>query len=484
MEFSRREFLENSMWATAVGVAAGAVPFDSATALAADSAGAATTPNEKLGVAVIGAGIRGTSHCKSLSARSDVELLYVCDADSQVGQKRTEEFTTGDHRPQFAQDFRNVLDDPAVDVVTIATPNHWHAVGAVWAMRAGKDVFVEKPVSHNVAEGRVVVETAREFERICQTGTQCRSMQGTIDAINYVHSGAIGEVKLARGLCYNPRGSIGPAGVHEPPGSVDYSLWSGPAELLPVTRPQFHYDWHWQFPYGNGDLGNQGIHQMDIARWGLGLDRLSNRVFSYGDRVGYEDAGETPNTQVVFHEFDEATSIFEVRGLPTDGLRGVKVGVIFYGSDGYVILTSYTSGAAFDADGQLVRRFNGGGDHFENFFQAVRSRKVEGLAADILEGHLSSALCHTGEISWKLGQPTRIEEMGQRVESLALADAEDAHDTMQRFANHLKDNSIDPAKTHVTWGAELTMDPKSESFVNHSEANALLTREYRQPFTL
>ncbi|MCC7087317.1 MAG: Gfo/Idh/MocA family oxidoreductase [Pirellulales bacterium] len=475
---SRRLFLQSST------MGAGALAF-SMRGLAAEvdeRVKAAANPSEKLGVAVIGAGIRGDVHCKEFTKRSDVEILFVCDADRAVGQKRVEGLKAKGHRTQLVQDVRRLLDEKSVDAVSIATPNHWHALAAVWAMQAGKDVYVEKPVSHNVAEGRAIVETARKQSRICQAGMQCRSMQGTIDAIEYVRSGKIGVVKLARGLCYNLRKPIGPKGKYDPPSEVDYNLWSGPAELLPVTRPQFHYDWHWQWPYGNGDLGNQGVHQMDIARWGLGQNGLSKRVFSYGGRLGYNDASETPNTQVVVHEFDDATLVFEVRGLKTSPLRGASVGVIFYGSDGYVVLTSYTDGAAFDGDGKLVKRFSGGGDHFGNFLEAVRSRKQENLTADILEGHLSSALCHTGNISWRLGAELPVTEIKSRL--AAESSHKDATETFERFAIHLQENGMDPAAAEITYGAELSMDPQRETFANSVEANAMLTREYRKPFEL
>ena len=245
--------------------------------------------------------------------------------------KRVEETAKRQGRaPKFVQDLRQVLDDPAVDVVSIATPNHWHALAAIWAMQAGKDVYVEKPVSHNISEGRRMVEAARKYQKICQTGTQCRSMHGTIEAIEYVQAGKIGEVKLARGLCYKLRGSIGPKGELRPAGQRGLQPVARPgADEAPVTRPQFHYDWHWQWHYGNGDLGNQGIHQMDVARWGLGVDTLTKRVLSYGGRFGYEDAGETANSQVVIHDYGDKTLVFEVRGLKTEPLQDANVGVIF-----------------------------------------------------------------------------------------------------------------------------------------------------------
>ena len=460
--------------ATAAAMAGGAPNM-----LLAKEAKQSKGPNERLGVAVIGVKGRGNEHLNAYGAtdKYNIEVVAICDTDRDWGMKRVEETAKRQGRaPKYVQDLRQVFDDPAVDVVSIATPNHWHALAAIWAIQAGKDVYVEKPVSHNVSEGRRIVEAARKHQKICQTGTQCRSMPGTIEAIEYVRGGKIGEVKVARGLCYKPRGSIGSKGEYAPPESVDYNLWLGPAPQKPVTRKQFHYDWHWQWDYGNGDLGNQGIHQMDIARWGLGVDKLSNAVLSFGGRLGYEDAGETANTQTVIHDYGDKMLVFEVRGLKTEPYKGAGVGVIFEGSDGYVVLTSYTGGAAFDPQGKMVKKFNGGGDHFGNFFTAVRSRNHEDLNADIEEGHLSSALCHLGNISYLLGADVAAAEVADR-----LKDSYRTAAGCDRFMQHLADNKVD-AKTKVRLGSALKFDPAAEKFVDNSQADGMLTREYRAPF--
>jgi predicted dehydrogenase len=478
--YTRRRFLEDSLFAAA------AAAIGPATVCAAEKRKkkGSDSPNERLGVAVVGVRGQGNGHLGAFTGRKDTEVLYVVDADESVGQKRAEEVGKRQGRtPKWVADLRQAFDDKAVNLVSTATPNHWHALVAIWAMQAGKDVYVEKPVSHNVSEGRRAVETARKHGRMCQTGTQCRSMQGTIEAIEYVQSGKIGEVKLARGLCYKRRASIGPRGTYEVPKNVNYDLWSGPAPILPLTRPNFHYDWHWQWPYGNGDLGNQGIHQMDIARWGLGVATISSRVFSYGGRLGYEDAGDTANTQVICHEFANGkTLVFEVRGLETPDLMGAKVGVIFYGSDGYVVLSSYTSGVALDKNLQVVKKFNGGGDHFDNFVQAVRSRKHDDLHADILQGHLSSALCHTGNISYRLGQSIAVAEAKKRLAGLKTGDK--PLETFARVTDHLKANKVEFESAKLIYGAELMCDPQGELFPGNEKANAMLTREYRKPFVV
>jgi predicted dehydrogenase len=481
MSVSRRQFLEDSMFATTLALAGGSL----AQAAAKDEKKQATSPNERLNVAIIGVNGRGKSHMAGFGKRKDTLVTIICDADEEVGMARVaEQEKIQGVRPKFVRDMREVFDDKSIDIVSTATPNHWHALVSIWAIQAGKDVYVEKPVSHNVSEGRRIVEAARKYNKICQTGTQCRSSQGTIDAIEFLKAGKLGEVKLARGLCYKSRGSIGERGTYDVPASVDYNLWAGPAPMSPLTRKKFHYDWHWQWETGNGDLGNQGIHQMDVARWGLGVNDLGQGVLSYGGRLGYVDAGDSANTQVCIHDYGTKKLVFEVRGLKTDAYpdpkdpnKAAKVGNVFYGSEGYLVLTGYDGGAAFDLKGNLIQKFKGGGDHFDNFVQAVRSRKHEDLSADILEGHLSSALCHLGNISYRLGSRMSLSEARSRLrgdEDLA---------TFERFLEHLKDNKL-PEDTEIALGANLAFDPKKEVFVGNEKADLMLTREYRAPFVV
>jgi predicted dehydrogenase len=482
--YSRRRFLEDSMFAAAAMAATGATRVVAAKPQA-------DSPNEKLSVALVGSGGRGSDHLGAFSSRSDTEIIYICDADETRGQKACEVIEKrGRRRPKFVRDMREAFDDKSLDIVTTATPNHWHALVAIWAMQAGKDVYVEKPVSHNVSEGRRMVEAARKYNRICQTGTQCRSMKGTIDAIEFVQAGKIGEVRLARGLCYKRRKEIGPKGDYEVPKEVDYDLWSGPAQVLPLTRPKFHYDWHWQREYGNGDQGNQGPHQMDIARWGLGVNRICDTVISYGGRLGYEDAGDVANTQISIYEFkpEGKTLVFEVRGLetapfaPHAGVEDASIGVIFYGSEGYVVLTSYHHGAAFDLDGKQIATFSGSGDHYDNFVQAVRSRNHEDLTADILEGHLSCAHSHLGNVSYYLGQQATAEDLRSHLANVETS--EDTAATLDRVLAHLGASGVDLGKTPLTLGPQLVLDPEAETVTNNTDAVALLTREYRAPYVV
>jgi predicted dehydrogenase len=471
---SRRQFLENSMLATAAAALAGRSKLSFA-----DEG----DPGEKLRVAVIGVNGRGGSHIAEFGARKDCEIAAIVDADEVIGNRKADDIEKRfGKRPTVYLDMRKCFDDKSIHIASIATPNHWHALSTIWAVQAGKDVYVEKPVSHNVTEGRRAVEAARKYNKIVQTGTQSRSNPGMREAIKFMHDGGIGEVKLARGLCYKPRGSIGPRGNYDIPASVDYDLWSGPAQKQTLTRPKLNYDWHWQWEYGNGDLGNQGIHQMDIARWGLNEMNLGESVLSYGGRFGYEDAGETANTQICIHEFKgDKRLVFEVRGLKTDALMDAKVGVIFYGTDGYLVMPSYNGGMVFDKNGTKTDKvFNGGGDshHFANFVKAVRSRKHEDLNADILEGHLSSALCHVGNISYRLGAPSTAQQI-----AASLASDKEALETLDRFQQHLLENKVSPDATKITLGQKLTLAGTEEFSGNHAaEANKYLTREYRAPY--
>lgn len=482
---SRRKFLEESLFASTAALVAANTP-SWASQGPKPATGRKLGPNDTIRIAVIGVHGRGVNHVQDYAAMNDVEIAVLCDVDQNVLGKAMDAITKrGKAAPKYVQDLRKVLEDPSIDAVSIATPNHWHSLAGIWAMQAGKDVYVEKPVSHNVWEGRQLVEASRKYNRICQAGTQCRTMQGSRDAIDYIHSGKIGKVTVARGLCYKPRLSIG----HKPdgpvPAGVDYDLWLGPAPKQAFNPNRFHYEWHWNWNYGNGDLGNQGIHQMDVARWGLNKNTLPQSALGLGGRFGYEDDGQTPNTELVFLDYGDSTLIFEVRGLPTEeckvnaGDKGAKVGNIFHGTDGYVILTSYTGGAAYDRDGKLVKTFNGGGNHFRNFIDAMRSRKREDQNGEILEGHLSSALCHLGNVSYRLGTDQPFNSKSQ-----SFGDDKAASETFQRFEEHLSANMVPVNQSNYRLGRKLAVDAKKETFGSDKEANALLKREYREPFVV
>lgn len=485
MSVSRRHFLQGSLLGSLAITTGGKTEY-----VFAQEEKQSSSPNEKISVGLVGAGGRGGDHLNGYTSRSDTEITYVCDADEgrANGAADTIEKKTG-KRPQVVTDFRKALEDKSLDCISTATPNHWHSLVSIWAMQAGKDVYVEKPVSHNVWEGRQAANWARKLGRICQCGTQSRSSPSLKEAVQFVQSGQLGKILYAIGTCYKPRPSIGK--LDKPlkiPATVNYDLWCGPAAMVDLYRPKLHYDWHWDFNTGNGDMGNQGIHQMDIARWFLGENELSPRIRSIGGRLGYDDAGNTPNTQVVIHDYAKAPLIFETRGLPKfkmsykdgmDSYRGSGVGVIVQCENGYIVCPSYTNVTAYDKDGKEIKAWKGGGDHYANFIAGVRSRNHKDLNADILEGHLSSALCHTGAISHLLGQKKTATEAAVGTE--ANPQWADSYD---RMIKHLEANNVDVSQAVLTLGPWIEMDPKTETFKDNAAANELLTRKYRHPYVV
>lgn len=443
--------------------------------------------NEDIRMGIIGFNGQGKAHIEGFSKLPGVRVVALCDADAAVLEREAKRFADRNEHIATYTDVRKLLENKDIDAVSTATPNHWHALISIWACQAGKDVYVEKPVSHNVWEGRQLVRAARKHKRIVQTGTQCRSSSGLQEAVSWIRAGNLGAIQWVRGLCYKRRASIGKVSGAQPvPPTIDYDLWCGPAPNKPLMRYRLHYDWHWVWATGNGDLGNQGIHQMDIARWFLGERELSPRVFSIGGRFGYQDDGETANTQIVVHDYPKAPLIFEVRGLPEktgatqmNNLRGAGVGVVVECEHGYLVNPSYTEATAYDKQGKMLRKFTGAITHQANFIKAVRSRKAGDLNADILEGHISSALCHTGNISYRLGRPGTPKE----IREILKADP-DAQESFARFAEHLAANGVDLMESPALLGAILRMNPRTERFKNHPEANAMLTREYRSPFVV
>ncbi|MBB3210457.1 putative dehydrogenase [Rhodopirellula rubra] len=481
------------------------------------SASAATSgqPSEPLGVAVCGVNSRGMSHVGGFHNDPRTVIRVLVDVDSKVGEKQADKVEEMQgSRPRVVRDVREILDADDIQIVTCATPNHWHAMIGVWAMQAGKDVYIEKPISHNVHEGRALVAAAKKYGRMFQTGTQCRSSLACIDAMKFIADGGIGEVNLARGLCYKRRKSIGPIGDYSIPDSIDFNLWSGPASYTDpkVTRQKFHYDWHWQRHYGNGDSGNQGPHQTDVARWGLGLDRHPNSILTYAGRLGYQaerkdpnyvDAGDTANTQVSIYDYGDKTIVFETRGLGVNdsadkelnelfgSTRGNKIGVVFYGTEGYVIQgPSYETCRAFDLNKKEIRSFthnsreNGtlNNLHMSNFIDAVVDRDASILTADARCGHLSASIAHHGNTSYYLGQENRAtpDEISAAVEKFASRDDDAA--TLKRTLQHLRDNGVNPDVDMLSLGPQLTFDPQTERYLGNDEANTMLTRQYREGF--
>jgi len=468
---SRRRFLEESLLSAAAAGAASHV-------LAGESP--STSPNEKLSVAVIGVRGRGGDHARFFASRPDCQITYVCDADRDVGAGAAQKFAQDGREPKFVTDMRQIFDDKSVDIVSIATPNHWHSLAAIWAMQAGKDVYVEKPISHNVSEGRRVAQVARKYQRICQGGTQYRSSGSVRAAAQFIREGKLGTVKVAHCYMYRGRNPIGPPGKYDPPPGVDYNLWAGPAPMAPITRKSFHYDWHWFWDFGNGEIGNNSVHAVDTMRMVLNLQGLGRGVLCYGGRVKFNDAAETANTQVVIHDFDGITVVQEIRNLKTKPPRFPGMCIIT-GTEGYMAVSA--SCAVYGLDGQLVQKLEGpGDDHFANFLKAVRSRKPEDLNAEIVEGHQSAALCHLGNISYRLGQLASPQEIRSRLGTLKAN--ENLVETFESIRTHLAENDVDIEKERLTLGPWLQIDPDRETFVNSPQADALLTRDYRKPFVV
>ena len=473
MNYSRRTIIKSGV------LAAGA-----AAALPARSYGRILGSNEKVRAAVIGLNGRGQSHIQGLKEN----VVALCDCDETVLNNRAKDMDV----ERFV-DFRKLLDQKSIDVVSIATPNHTHSLIGINAAAAGKDIYCEKPVSHNVWEGRQLAEAAKKYDRVIQCGTQSRSSPALQEAVEYVQSGKLGKIKHAIGTCYKPRKSIGQ--LEQPlviPKTVHYDLWCGPAEKRALMRPRMHYDWHWDFNTGNGDMGNQGIHQMDIARWFLGYQTVSPRVLSIGGRLGYEDAADTPNTQTVIHDYPAAPLIFETRGLPKakefqkngwggnmDNYRGSRIGVIVQCENGYVVIPSYTAAIAYDNDNNELKKWQKGGNHYQNFMQAVEAQDPKLLNAPIEEGHLSSALCHTGGVSHQLGKATSKAEIAEKMTGESAL----FQDSFDRMCQHLTANGIPlDDQTPVVLGAELKMDPDTETILGNERAAAMMSRKYRAGF--
>ena len=491
MNTTRRQFLRTSAVA---GAAALTLPRP---ILGAPSPGSVLGANGDIRVAVIGFNGRGQDHISGFQGLKGVRLVALCDVDQNVLRKEAKKQADKGNTVATFTDIRDLLQQKDIDAISIATPNHWHSLMGIWGCQAGKDVYVEKPVSHNVFEGRQLVRAARKYNRIVQTGTQSRSNPGMREGVAWVQAGNLGAIRYVTGLCYKPRKSIGKVGSPTPvPSTINFDLWSGPAPMHPLMRQNLHYDWHWVFETGNGDLGNQGIHQMDIGRWILGEQELSPFVLSVGGRLGYEDDGNTPNTQIVYHGYKKAPLIFEVRGLPKakefqepklwngnmDDYRGSKVGVVVHCENGYMVFPSYDSAIAYDKNDKVIQEFKGGANHYANFIEAVRARDPKKLNAEILEGHLSSALCHTGNISYRLGEKLSPGAVKERLQDKSVSSY--MTESFDRMMSHLNANAVQLDRTPLTLGAFLKMDPKEERFLGNSKANEQLREQGRKGYEI
>jgi len=426
-----------------------------ATVATASSANKVLGANDRVRVAVIGVRGRGWDHVKGYRPIPNVEISHFCDVDENVLRKRCDDAEKlGIPKPQTVVDVRKLLEDKNVDAVSIATPNHWHSLIGIWAAQAGKDIYIEKPCSHNWWEGRQLVNAINKYKVICQHGSQCRSSAAILEAMNKMRSGLIGDVYMSRGLCYKWRDTIGHANPEPVPAGVHYDLWTGPAPLKPFTRNRFHYNWHWIWDTGNGDLGNQGIHELDLARWGLGVG-LPTKITAAGGHFLFDDDQQTPNMLTVAYEFrtpEGKTKMmtFEVRGwmtnheagigtsefgggdVPAAGLKagaGAKtlgpasnkpstIGNLYYGQKGYLAISNYDSYKSFlgpsDEPGP-EKRAPVKNEHFVNFIDCVRSRKAENIHAPIYEGYVSTTLVHLANASYRLGRTINFDPQSETV---------------------------------------------------------------------
>ena len=467
---SRRDFFKTSLAAGLVAVAG------------TKSSGKVLGANDAIRVGIAGLNGRGDSHLKELAKIPGVQITYLIDPDQTVLERQAKqtESLTG-LRPKLIKDIRQALDDKELDVVTVATPNHWHSLITVWACDAGKDVYVEKPCSHNVHEGRIAVDMARKKNRIVQHGTQSRSDSDWAGAVDFVKSGKAGKLQVARGLVYKRRDSIGFKKPETPPDYLDFNLWLGPAPEQPYHKNLVHYNWHWFWDTGNGDIGNQGVHQMDIARWGIDGATFPKSVIGLGGRFGYEDQGQTANTQIAVFDYGDAQLIFEVRGLPTENYPHTGNGSdnVFHCEGGLVTRKHFYPNGSDQPEPIPSAPVGPGKGHFDNFITAVRSRNQSELNADILEGHYSSALCHLANISYRLGDKVPFNP-----QTKAFGDNKEAYEILARMEEHLSANGLKLDGEKYLLGRKLAFDAKKEIFAGDDEASQMLTRQYRAPFVV
>ncbi len=437
--------------------------------------------NERINMGVIGLGNMGSGHYKSFSGRQDCNVIAVSDADSER-MGRAENVVKH-------QDFRRLLDIKDIDAVVIATPNHWHSLAAIMSMQAGKHVYVEKPVSHSIWEGRKMVEASRKYNRICQAGTQQASCPAVQAAAKDVQDGKYGKVLWAHCSKLGSRKPIGKVdGPVKPPETVDYNLWAGPAPMTPIMRMKFHYDWHWQFNWGDGDMGNWAVHYLNDLRQILGWNDVPTSVIAAGGRF-WDDDGETPNMQMAMMEHRDVKVVVDVRNLPA-----VKVGdggAVYLGSRGgnYImcekgyVRIARGGGAAYGLDGKRIVRYkgDGGSAHRTNFLNAIRADDRTLLNADIEMGHQSTVMAHLANIAWRIGAVASIDEVRESAKS-----NEDAVNTIDSMAKQLTNNKIDLKKMPLIAGPKLSYDNVNERFTGaHAEkANKLIRNANRKEFTV
>ncbi|MBN1846733.1 MAG: Gfo/Idh/MocA family oxidoreductase [Sedimentisphaerales bacterium] len=445
---SRREFLQRSGKLTATVAAASALSFP--------LAGSVRGANEQINLACVGIHGRGGGLMKDLAGMEGVRIHTICDIDERLWPKAVKSIKDKQgHEPKTHYDMRKVFEDKEIDAAVIAVPNHWHALATIWACQAGKHVYVEKPACHNIFEGRKMVEAARKYQRLVQVGFQNRSFTTTRAAMQMLHDGKLGKIYMARGLCFKPRDSFGKFPDSAVPEGVHWDIFLGPAPYRPFNEGRFHYNWHWHWDTGNGDTGNQGPHQFDVARWGLNkANEQPVRIKSIGGYFKFQDvcSQETPNTQTTVYEYADGTLLeFGTRGLYTNPESEQKIGVIFLGTEGWMEIDAGGNWKTYlgrsNKPGPDSKNLGssgydptnltspGGGGHLENFIAALRSGKQSDLSCDVEVGHLSTCLPHLANISYRLGR-------------------------------------------------EVIFDGAKEKFVGDEEADRMLTRDYRKPYVV
>ncbi len=493
---TRRSFVKSSM---AGGLALGLSRVGNSAAPAASAA----SPNSEVRLAIVGlggidipgsVGGRGRQLIEAFEKVPGVRIAALCDVDQAILDHGVALVKKSGASPAAYRDIRKLLEAKDIDAVIVALPNHWHALATVWACQAGKDVYVEKPMSYNIWEGRQIVAAAKQYGRIVQVGTQGRSSPGLREAFEFIRSGQIGKIRYVHVIVYRQRDGIGKSAAPTPvPPSVDYDLWCGPAPMGPLKRKYLHYDWHWFWATGNGEIGNNGVHYIDMCRWALGNPKMPRRLFSFGGRFLYDDDGETPNTHVAFLDCEPAPMICELRGLPekkgakaAGKHRNLGIGILIQCEGGYFTGT-HPGGKIFDNQGKEIKEFGSASvgeivaTHVANFIEAVRSRKADLLYAPALEGHLSAGFSHLANISYRLG----VAAPHEAIREAARANAELA-DAAERCREHLAANGADLHTSRLVLGPWLTFDPDAERFIGETAAaaNALATREYRPPFVV
>jgi len=468
---TRRDFVKNSMAAAIV---------------AALPSSRVRGANDSIRVGVVGLGGRGTiAHIPSFSNQQNVTVAAISDADTDrmAAAAKTIESKYSHGVEQF-QDMRQMFDSKDIDVIGNATQNYWHGLSTIWACQAGKHVYVEKPLSHYIWEGRQMVNAARKYDRLVQCGTQHRSEESIAQAIQWIRQGNLGKIKYITAFANKPRTSCGKRETPLPiPETINYDLWCGPARKLPVYRDRLQYDCSFDWNTGDGESCNQGVHEIDVARWCLGEKMLPRRVMSIGGRFVFNDACDVPNTQIIYYDFPTAPVLYEVHNLlqakdskEVPSFRGERVGVIVDCEGGSV---SLYRGIAWDKDGKQIQTFKGGGDHFVNFIEAVRAGRRDVLNAEVLEGHLSTAICHVGNISYRLGKQASVKEMRDAVRDVPLF-----AEMLEGLLEHLKAHEIDPEGKTVTLGPWLEIDRQNERFKDNAEANRLVRGFYREPYVV